>query len=875
MLNPFDKMISLLDHVQSTGASKATARCPAHDDKQNSLSISVGDDGRLLLKCFAGCEVVRIASAVGLTLADLFEPSSRVAKQRDKKAVSPKMDKALQSVSGCTLAQYALRKQLPEDFLCEIGLSDCEHFGYPSIKIEYRDVDGAVSANRYRMTIENLRDAGPRFLWDKGSKVSLYGLWLLSKARKAGYVVLCEGESDAQTLWYHKIPAIGIPGAATWKEEWSPYFKGIDDIYLVMEPDQGGQTLVRAFKKSILRHRIRLIRMEQAKDPSELYCSHPASFGEKWAALLANAESLVGVENDVELAADSPGPVCEEAEPKKTTAQRLVEIGRNATLFRSERDEAFASFAANDHLETWPVRSKSFRKWLSFEFYSDSGKPPNAQAMEDALHIIESLCGYYGEMRPMSLRMAQTEDALWLDLCDDKWRAVQITPKGWSVQDKPPPLFRRYAPAAAQVLPGLAGDLSQLRKFVNVKDEALYKQLLVWLVACFFPKIAHPVLVVYGEQGSAKSTLMRLLAMLVDPSKIPLRVEPRDISEWVQAADHTWMVTLDNVSSLRNWFSDALCRAVTGEGFTKRQLYSDADDVIIEFRRVIALTGIEIVPDRSDLFDRALLLELEPITEESRRPEAEVFEEFERARSQILGGLLDLVVGVLRELPSVRMKRLPRMADFARIGVGVERVLKWPDGTFLAVYGDNVAGQHEEALTNSVLGEALQAFLRVRSEWSGTAKELLEVLTECTGDATAKAREWPKSPRAIGGMLRRLAPNLRVAGLYVAFTNPHGKRLITLTQATSAKIRAAGASTVPTDPASAPSSANGTQEDLSGTQARSDGTFEEPSRSVRNGGITEEIRYSGLDANPFLNSYAVDDSTESSEFADEFEEWQL
>ena len=823
MFSVFEKIITQLHHVRHTGPSKATAHCPGHNDTQNSLSISVGDDGRLLLKCFAGCEVHNILITIGWTMSDLFEPNSRAAYQREKMAadeIKHTDKKSLQLVSGCTLAQYASRKQLPEQFLHEIGLSDWLHLGRSAVRMEYRDIAGINIATRYRTALENDASKGGRFLWEKGSKPCPYGLWLLSQARNEGYIVVVEGESDAQTLWYHDIPAIGIPGASMWKEEWAQYFDDIASIFLVVEPDNGGKTLRGSFAKSSLHPRIRLIQMAEDKDPSAMYLSRSDSFREDWAMLLANGVDFASTEDRGELNDDSPNVPNAEVETKKTAAQRLIEIGNKVVLFRSQRDEAFACFPTNGHSETWPLRSKSFRKWLSFQFYTEFDKPPNTQAMEEAIQVLEAKCGFHGEEHLLSLRMAQSEGALWLDLADDQWQAVRITAEGWAVVQQPPLLFRRYAPASAQIVPKANGSMMGLRQFVNVKDESLYCQLVVWLVSTFFPEIAHPVLVVYGEQGSAKSTLMRLLALLVDPSKVPLRAEPRDIGEWLQAADHSYMVTLDNVSNLRAWLSDALCRAVTGEGFTKRQLYSDADDVIISFRRVVAITGIEVVPERADLFDRALLMELDPIKPEQRRLESEVLADFDRLRPELLGGLLDLVAGVLRELPSVRLDCLPRMADFARIGVAVERVLQWPEGTFIDAYSGNIAGQHEEALAISAIGEPLQLFMKKHAEWSGTAKELLDTLGTFAGETSQKAREWPKSARAIGGLLRRAAPNLRAVGINVNFLTPHGKRLIHLT-------RIVRANTVPMAPSLTKSPETGAQITVGGTHVDAGGTHVE------------------------------------------------
>lgn len=61
-----------LVQAQRTGAGRWKARCPAHADRTPSLSISEGQDGRVLLRCFAGCTVSEILAALGLGLRDLF-----------------------------------------------------------------------------------------------------------------------------------------------------------------------------------------------------------------------------------------------------------------------------------------------------------------------------------------------------------------------------------------------------------------------------------------------------------------------------------------------------------------------------------------------------------------------------------------------------------------------------------------------------------------------------------------------------------------------------------------------------------------------------------------------------------------------------------
>lgn len=447
----------------------------------------------------------------------------------------------------------------------------------------------------------------------------------------------------------------------------------------------------------------------------------------------------------------------------------LVQIGRTCEIFRDQRGDGYARVCVNDHTEIWQLRSKAFRQWLARKFYEQEERTPGGQAVSDALNVLEGDAHFDGLEHRLWVRVAPDpigKGTLWLDLGDPLWRAVQITASGWRVVTDPPILFRRYSLTDAHPEPERGGNLDELRSFLNVKDNHAWVQLVAWLAASLLPNIAHPILVVHGEQGSAKSCMLRFVSRLLDPSRAPLRTEPRDVGEWVLTADHVWCVSLDNVSRLPPWLSDALCRAVTGDAFTKRELHTNSDDIIYEFRRVVALTGIEVVATREDLLDRSILLGLEPIPPTARRSEMEVIAKFEAALPRLLGALLDLVSGVLRELPHIQLPERQRMADFCEVGAAVERVLCWPAGTFSQAYAANVATQHEEALEANPIASALIAFMDSRAEWQGTATELLDQLGASLADGKPKPAGWPKNARALISMLKRVAPNLRAVGIW-------------------------------------------------------------------------------------------------------------
>jgi hypothetical protein len=169
------------------------------------------------------------------------------------------------SPPGLTLEEYAKGKALPVDFLVGLGLATTYLQGKPCVRIPYHDTDGVETGARLRLSMAGKN----RFRWRKGTKVMPYGLERLDEARQAGYVVLVEGESDAQTLWHYGIPALGIPGAATWKAEWGTYLDGLT-IYLWQEPDEGGQTFAQTIGKALPEVRI-MTAPQGRKDVSECH----------------------------------------------------------------------------------------------------------------------------------------------------------------------------------------------------------------------------------------------------------------------------------------------------------------------------------------------------------------------------------------------------------------------------------------------------------------------------------------------------------------------------------------------------------------------------------------------------------------------------
>ena len=171
----------------------------------------------------------------------------------------------------CTEDTYSSLTRLPVVELRQHHLRNGSWQGRKALEMDYLDEKGMLVSRRYRIALE-----GDRFRWRKGDTPILYGLWKLAEARERGFVILVEGESDCHTLWHHGLPALGIPGGSTWRDEWAKHFDGIEIIYVIIEPDQGGETLLAKLKASPLRDRIRVIRLDG--DVLDMHRAHQEGF---------------------------------------------------------------------------------------------------------------------------------------------------------------------------------------------------------------------------------------------------------------------------------------------------------------------------------------------------------------------------------------------------------------------------------------------------------------------------------------------------------------------------------------------------------------------------------------------------------------------
>jgi hypothetical protein len=462
---------------------------------------------------------------------------------------------------------------------------------------------------------------------------------------------------------------------------------------------------------------------------------------------------------------------------QKSQITELVELADGLTFFHDSQGKGYVRLNCQDHVETWLLASNAFHDWLDHTYYLCHQKIPSAACRQDAIASLEGKARYDCPKEEVFYRVAEKDGNIYLDLGDDKWQVVEITSTGWQILQESPVRFIRHQSMQALPLPEKGGNLAALWCLLNVQQPDSQVLLTAWLLAALRPKGPYPLLLIEGEQGTSKSTTTHALRSLVDPSSAPLRSMPHKESDLFITATHNWVLCFDNLSGLPPWLSDTFCRLATGGGLSTRKLYSDNDEVLFEAQRPMILNGIDDIATRSDLLDRALVIQLDPIPPNKRITEQLFWEAFDELKPQVLGALCDALSGALQQLPRTHLSNLPRMADFALWVTAAHQALGWTKEAFISAYERNRELGIATGIDASPVGQALCEFVNQQPKWEGTALELQASLERHINPRLLHSPAWPRSPRGLANIIRRLATSLRTFGINTAFRHSN-KRLI-------------------------------------------------------------------------------------------------
>ena len=450
---------------------------------------------------------------------------------------------------------------------------------------------------------------------------------------------------------------------------------------------------------------------------------------------------------------------------RESQATQLVRLAQEsgAEFFHTPDEDPYVTAVVNGHPETYLMRGRRARDWLSRGYYRRYGSAPTANAWADASNTLAGIARFEGAERRVHTRLAAVGSELYVDLGRPDWKVIRVTPAGWEIVQAGDVRFRRPRGLQPLPIPSRDGSVEKLRPLANLQSDQDFCLAVSWLLGAFRGRSPYPVLAIEREQGSAKTSLSRRLRACIDPNRAPLRLPPRQPRDLMIAALNSHVLAFDNVSVLPEWLSDVLCCLTSETGFSTRELYSDSDELLFSAARPVLLNGITDVATRPDLLDRSIVLTLEAIPDTDRRTEEELDQEFLEVQPLILGGLMDALTCALSSERRVTLSRLPRMADFCRFVTAAEAALPWPAGDFLEAY----TGNRDRVVEDALNGDPLADFVQALAPWSGTASDLLAALERQTPAQVKQRPGWFRSPRRVSGRLRRLAPALRRKGIDV------------------------------------------------------------------------------------------------------------
>ena len=593
-------------------------------------------------------------------------------------------------------------------------------------------------------------------------------------------LMIVEGEADCLGVLQAEPDALvtGISGCWGWKSQGNPILPELRELakpgrVAVLCPDSDWKYNPKVFQAWLalgtrlkqLGCQVQVIPIESSPDNKLGAGDFVHQFGaEAWhnlpRILLSQWETLG---NEIH---HKPEETEENSTRKKPVAKLLIELALElGFLWHDSTGAGWIDFTVDGNLQTARLRSKRFRDFLSCVLWQREKRSVSSEGWSEAVNILEGLARFDGPEREAFLRVGKHGDCIYIDLGTDDWRVIRVSPSGWEVipYSKCPIRFYRADCQLPLPTPTREGSLDDLWQLLNVR-ESDRPLVLGWILSTMTPDGSKPILCFSGEKGSGKSSAATLLKRLTDPTRVSKASGVGDSRTVAAAAAGRWVLCYDNLTHLSAEQQDLLCCVSTGAGYSHRTLYTDLEETFLEYRRPQILTGIDLVPTRSDLLDRCLIVRLERISEVNRLTEEELEALTARLLPGIYGALLDLLVTALRNLSTAKPAKLPRLADFARLCIAAGIL------GFLEAYTTNLETGCQAAAEANPLAAGILSLLEAHNGyWQGSCTELIRQLQEL--DPTN--REFQRlSAHSVG---KRLASSLKADLAAVGVSVKHGR----------------------------------------------------------------------------------------------------
>jgi hypothetical protein len=461
---------------------------------------------------------------------------------------------------------------------------------------------------------------------------------------------------------------------------------------------------------------------------------------------------------------------------KANQADRLIAyaLDSGAELFADQFGAPHA-FASEEALA---LNTRCYN-WLRQILWEREKKSASAESLKQAAGTLGALVMATGVVHELHTRAAFHEGTLYYQL--GKGRVVKVDSKGWGMCASPPVRFRSVPNLKSLPDPVRGGSLKPLNAFSNLKSARDKRLIRAYATTVPLPHIARPMLETTGVMGSGKTTIERLIKRLWDPTAPEtVRLDPRD---FLQKASHSYIVMLDNQNSLPEWAADTLCRLVTGESDSKRALYTDDEDIIVELKRTVLLNGINTPSDRPDVRDRTLPIELDRIPDRDRKPERKLWVAFDEVHASLLGAAFDALSATMRIHETLEVGNLPRLADWGEYAAAAYEHFGWGIRQFREDWLEIVGKQNQDSLDGSAVAQVIISIMQEHTYYEKSPSALLEVFeveAEKLKINIKRDKKWPGSPTWVWRRIKEVIPALNAMGIQAENTHTNQGNTIIL-----------------------------------------------------------------------------------------------
>ena len=452
----------------------------------------------------------------------------------------------------------------------------------------------------------------------------------------------------------------------------------------------------------------------------------------------------------------------------------------NAELFRTDTGDVYLHFYSSDYL----VPSTKLDHRLKKYYYDTFSTIPGAQTAKSVMEQLKALASVDTDVlvREARVRFAWTSidgvTRLYIDLCEEGNRdAIEISATGLRIEENPPVIFIR--PGGAKPLPRPRGNktsrrraLAAFRKLTRMSSDNDWVNLLLFIMGSLAPSNTRWILSLGGPSGTGKTSFMRLIRILLDPSVHSEAVKPDNRETFYVSGQHCYIYCIDNLSGCPTWFTDALCTLSTNSSSHGRALYTNDELHSFRYFRPVILTAISDVIWRPDLASRSLKIHLAPLLEADILPDEAVTEKMEKILPYLVMAFCHAAhVALKNPQPGIIKQRMQSLSDWSTsaapdLGITVQQISSAiKESQTELQFGTLEASPIPEPLVRLANELILDGAYRQQGEkWYSTA-ELFEELNRVATRAERRGEHFPKDTRRLGACLSDAAPIVGLLGI--------------------------------------------------------------------------------------------------------------